>query len=65
MSDVLEGFSSVITFESDKGEPTVVRDKIVESCPSRAAQKAVFRALPEVGRRKYESVVIVLTRLDA
>ena len=55
-------FKSVVTFESDKGEPMVVRGEIVDSDASEAARKAVFRALPEVNRTKWESVVIVLER---
>lgn len=57
-----QGFRSVVTFESDKGEPVCVRGEVVESDASRAAQKAILRALPEVGRSKWESCVIVLTR---
>jgi len=56
-------FQSVVTFESDRGEPVCVRGEIVESDPSEAARKAVFRALPQALRAKWESVVIVLTRL--
>jgi hypothetical protein len=56
------GFSAVVTFESDKGEPVCVRTRLDDSEPDTAARKAVFRALPKVGRGKWESVVIVLTR---
>jgi hypothetical protein len=56
------GFSAVVTFESEKGEPTVVRTALNDSDASEAARKAVFRALPDAGRTKWESVVIVLTR---
>lgn len=59
------GFAFVTTFESDKGEPVCVRGRCDDSDPSEAARKAVFRAIPAVGRAKYESVVIVLTREDA
>jgi hypothetical protein len=52
-----------VTFEREVGEPLVVRNAIAVSDPDTAAQKAVFRALPEVGRTKYESVVVVLTRM--
>jgi hypothetical protein len=55
-------FRSVVTFERDGGDPVVVRAEIVESSPDSAARKAVFRALPEVSRMKWESVVIVLER---
>ncbi len=55
-------FTSVVTFESDKGEPTCVRGCVNASDASNAAQKAVFRALPSTGRSKWESVVVVLTR---
>jgi len=55
-------FHSVVTFESDKGEPVCIRAEIVESDPSEAARKAVFRALPHALRTKWESVVVVLTR---
>ena len=55
-------YQAVVTFEIDGGEPVVVRSQIVESEPDTAARKAVFRALPEVSRKKWESVVIVLTR---
>ena len=56
------GFDSVVTFESDRGEPVVVRGVCVDSDPETAARKAVFRALPEVSRTKWESCVIVVTR---
>lgn len=55
-------WTSVVTFEREAGEPVVVRSQIAAPDPDAAAQKAVFRALPEVGRTKYDSVVIVLTR---
>lgn len=55
------GWSAVITFESDRGEPTCFRTAIDDSEPDVAARKAVFRALREAKPRKYESVVIVLT----
>lgn len=55
-------FQTVVTFESDRGDPVCVRAEIVESDPSEAARKAVFRALPAIARLKWESVVIVLTR---
>jgi hypothetical protein len=55
-------FTSVVTFESDRGEPMCVRGRVVESDASEAARKAVFRALPEAGRTKWESCVVVLTR---
>ena len=58
------GFKSVVTFESDRGEPVCVRAEIVESDASEAARKAVFRALPHVTRTKWESVVVMLSRLD-
>jgi hypothetical protein len=56
-------FASAVTFESDRGAPVCVRGAIVESDPSEAARKAVFRALPQAVRVKWESVVIVLTRI--
>jgi hypothetical protein len=56
-------FQSVVTFESDRSVGMCIREEIVESDASEAARKAVFRALPHVGRMKWESVVIVLTRL--
>lgn len=59
------GWSAVITFESDKGEPTCVRMDIAGSDPSEAARKAVFRASAEVPRKSYNSVVIVLTERTA
>lgn len=56
---------SVVTFEKSNGaDPVVVRATIDESEPDTAARKAVFRALPEVSRTKYDSVVIVLDRID-
>ena len=55
-------FKSVVTFERDGGDPVVVRTAIDESEPDTAARKAVFRALPEVSRLKWESVVIVLEK---
>ena len=55
-------FHSVVTFESDRGDPVCVRGEIVDSDPSEAARKAVFRALPQALRTKWESVVVVLTR---
>jgi len=55
-------FHSVVTFESDRGDPVCVRAEIVESDPSEAARKAVFRALPQALRTKWESIVVVLTR---
>jgi hypothetical protein len=57
-------FKAVVTFERDGGEPVVVRLTIDDSAPDSAARKAVFRALPEAGRLKWESVVIVLDRSD-
>ena len=57
-------FRSVVTFERDNGEPVVVRGEIVESDADTAARKAVFRALPEAGRTKWDSVVIVLDRIN-
>lgn len=57
------GFSAVVTFESEKGEPLTVRTVVRDSEPDQAARKAVFRALSEATRIKYDSVVIVLTRL--
>ena len=57
-------FHTVVTFESDKGEPICVRGTVDVSDASSAAQKAVFRASPEVGRTKWESVVVVLTRCE-
>ena len=59
------GFSFVTTFESDKGEPVCVRGAVDGSDASEAARKAVFRALPEAGRSKWESVVVVLTPQEA
>ena len=56
-------FASVVTFESDRGEPVCVRAEIVESDPAEAARKAVFRALSQTTRTKWESIVIVLTRI--
>ena len=56
-------FNATVTFESDKGEPVCVRSAIDDSDADRAAQRAVLRALPAVGRTKWESVVIVLTRV--
>jgi hypothetical protein len=58
------GFRAVVTFECSGGEPVVVRLEIVDSAPDSAARRAVFRALPAVGRTKWESVVIVLDRID-
>jgi hypothetical protein len=55
------GWSAVITFESDRGEPTCVRTTVDVSEPDDAARRAVLRALREGKPRKYESVVIVLT----
>ena len=55
-------FLSVVTFESDRGDPVCVRGEIVESDPAEAARKAVFRALPQALRLKWESIVVVLTR---
>ena len=55
-------FRAVVTFERDGGDPVVVRQDIDESEPDTAARKAVFRALPEVSRTKWESVVIVLDK---
>jgi hypothetical protein len=55
-------FKSVVTFESDKGEPTCVRGTVDVSDADTAAQRAILRALPEAGRTKWESVVVVLTR---
>ena len=56
-------FKAVVTFERDRGEPTVARTTIVDSEPDRAAQKAVLRALPELGSKRWDSVVIVLDRI--
>jgi hypothetical protein len=58
-------YRSIVTFERDGADPVVSRGEIVESCPSSAARKAVFRALPEVGRSKYDSIVIVLDRVGS
>jgi hypothetical protein len=59
------GWTAVVTFESDKGEPVCARMEIVDSDPSEAARKAVFRASSEISRRNYNSVVIVLTERAA
>lgn len=59
---IVSGFKATVTFERDGGEPVCIRSEIVESEPDTAARKAVFRALPEVSRLKWESVVIVLER---
>jgi hypothetical protein len=56
-------YKAVVTFERDGGVPVVVRSEIVDSEPDSAARKAIFRALPEVSRTKWESVVIVLDRV--
>jgi hypothetical protein len=53
-----------VTFERDGGSPVVVRSEIVDSAPDSAARRAVFRALPEVSRSKWDSVVIVLERIE-
>lgn len=58
----MSGFKSVVTFERDGGDPVVVRGTIDESEPDTAARKAVFRALSEAARLKWESVVIVLEK---
>jgi len=57
-----ERFRAVVTFERDGGDPVVVRLSIDDSDVESAARKAVFRALPDVSRMKWESVVIVLDR---
>jgi hypothetical protein len=56
-------FRAVVTFERDGGDPVVVRSEIVDSEPDTAARKAVFRALSDASRLKWESVVIVLDRV--
>jgi hypothetical protein len=53
-------YRCTVTFERDGGDPIVVRDEIVDSGPDSAARRAVFRALSEASRTKWESVVIVL-----
>ena len=58
-------YRAVVTFERDGGDPIVVRSEIVESGPDNAARRAVFRALPEASRMKWESLVIVLDRVPA
>ncbi len=57
-----KGWKSVVTFEKDGSEPLVVRGEISVPDADTAAQRAVFRALPEVKQTKYDSVVIVLER---
>jgi len=60
------GFQTVVTFETTNGDregSECVRAEIVDSDPSEAARKAVFRALPHALRTKWESIVVVLTRL--
>jgi hypothetical protein len=57
-------FHSVVTFESDRALPVCVRAEIIASDPAEAARKAVFRALPQAVRMKWESVVVVLTRYE-
>lgn len=59
----METYRAVVTFERDGGEPICVRSTIVESSPDNAARRAIFRALPEVSRLKWESVVIVLEKV--
>lgn len=59
------GYSAVVTFEFDKGEPEVWRSgslPLVDSEPDQAARRAVFRALIGQTRTAWHSVVIVLTR---
>jgi len=56
------GFSATVTFEYDRGEPTCFRTRLDDAEPDVAARKAVFRALAEAKPRRYQSVVVVLTR---
>lgn len=63
MAEVATRYRTVVTFERDQGDPVCVRREIVDSSPSNAAKSAVFRALPEVGRMAWESVVIVMDKL--
>ena len=58
------GFHYTVTFESDKWEPIHVSGDCDDSEPNTAAGKAVFRALSKVGRGKWESVVVVLTKRE-
>jgi hypothetical protein len=62
MSNEIEGFRSVVTFERDTGDPVVARDRIAVSDVADAARRAVFRAL-SVAPRTFQSVVVVLDRL--
>jgi len=62
------GFETVVTFETTNGDRegvVSVRAEIVDSDPSEAARKAVLRAVPQVSRLKWESIVVVLTRIGS
>lgn len=58
-------FTYTLTFESEKGEPTPFRGRLDDSSPDEAARKAIFRALPLMTGRKWESLVVVLTKEEA
>lgn len=57
-------FNTVVTFEADGVvEPAVRRAQIEEKDVDQAARKAIFRALAEVGRMKWQSVVVTLEKV--
>ena len=63
MANTTTRWRTVTTFESDGGDPVVVRGEVVNPDPSSVARRAVFRACTEVRRTRYESIVVVLDRL--
>ncbi len=56
-------YRTVVTFEG-RGDPVCVRGEIIDSSLDSVARKAVFRALPAVGRLKWESVVVVIDLME-
>ena len=61
---VILPFHYTVTFESEKWVPIHVSGECDAPDASEAARKAVFRALPAVGRGKWESVVVVLRKRE-
>jgi hypothetical protein len=55
-------WSTVVTFESAGGGPVVIRREIVDSEPESVARRAVFTALSEAKKTKWESCVVVMER---
>ena len=58
----MSGYSAVVTFESDRGEPAVWRGQMSDGDADDVVRRAVFRAQANTKARGWHSVVVVITR---